>query len=103
MQENTKKIFVDKFSNAGSDGFYKFLIFFAIQKITENNEKSFPQLDLMDYYDKFLHLYRRENNSVYLDIARQFRKAAHKIYRIMLKKKLATKNNRFLNLVDKCQ
>ena len=36
---------------------------------------------------------------IYLDIAKVFRKVAHKIYRVMLKKSLTPKNSKFLNLV----
>jgi hypothetical protein len=59
-----------------------------------------PHIEYMNFCDKFIILYRREGNEVYLNIAKMFRKAAHKIYRIMLKRKLTTHNSKFLTLVE---
>lgn len=104
ITKKTKDLFLAKYSNIGRDRFYKFLIIYAIEKIANIKEtKISPESELMNYHDNFLQLYRRENDIIYLDIARQFRKAAHKIYRMMLKKDLIDKSNRFLNLVNKCQ
>ena len=50
-------------------------------------------------HDEFITLFRREGNSEYLNIARIFRKAGHKIYRLMLKRGITQKNNKFLNVV----
>jgi len=101
---NIKKLFINKYSAVGEEKFYKFLITYALNRIVDfsdkNNDKKYnPALELLDYYDMFLKLYRREGEDIYLDLAKQFRRAAHKIYRIILKKKLSDKNNKFLNLV----
>ena len=56
-------------------------------------------MELMEYYDMFLKLYRREGEAIYLELAKQFRRAGHKIYRIILKKGLTERNNKFLNIV----
>ena len=111
IPEEAKKLFVAKFSSFGSDKFYKFLLNYATNKIVANEDAKkenykidtvavSPEIELMDYHDRFLILYRRENINVYLDIARLFRKAAHKIYFVMLKKSMIEKNNKFLNLVE---
>lgn len=110
IPEEAKKIFVTKYSSFGNEKFYKFLLNYAINKIVANEEirkenpKSeagiSPELELLDYHDRFLLLYRRENELVYLEIARLFRKAAHKIYRIMLKKNMVERSAKFLNMVD---
>jgi hypothetical protein len=102
MPEAAKKLFVTKYSSFGNEKFYKFLLNYAITRIISISEfkGASPEIELMDYHDKFLLLYRRENDSVYLDIAKLFRKAAHKIYRIMLKKDMIERNNKFLNLVS---
>lgn len=99
--ENIKKLFISKFSAVGEEKFYKFLITYALNRIVENDKKANynPALELMDYYDMFLKLYKREADQIYLDLARQFRRAAHKIYRLSLKKGLIDKNNKFLNMV----
>lgn len=108
QNDNVIKLFVNKYSSIGEDKFYKFLINYALSRTVElstkdNKSKSSkihnPALELMDYYDMLLKLYRREGDNIYLDLSRQFRKAAHKIYRISLKKGLMEKNNKFLNIV----
>jgi hypothetical protein len=58
-----------------------------------------PDLEFLEYYDKFMILYRREGDPNYLEVARIFRRAAHKIYRLMLKKQMTSHNAKFLNLV----
>lgn len=108
IPDDTKKLFLTKFSNFGSEKFYKFLLNYGVNKIitfaelkknkSEQGNIS-PELELLDYHDKFVILFRRENDNSYLEMAKLFRKAAHKIYVIMLKKDMIVKNNRFLNLV----
>lgn len=104
--EALKKEFVPKYLAAGEEKFYRFLLLYALNKliyIGKINKDSFkgksPETEFLDYYDQFIILYRREGEEVYLDLARVFRRAGHKVYRVMLKKKMVDKNNRFLNLV----
>ena len=112
--DNIKTLFINKYTAVGEEKFYKFLITYALNRIVEPVEKDKnstaepvakdknpfnPALELMDYYDMFLKLYRREGEDVYLELSRQFRKAAHKIYRVMLKKGLTERNFKFLQLV----
>lgn len=101
QQDNIKKLFINKYSTVGEEKFYKFLITYALNRIVEPTVKSNynPALELMDYYDMFLKLYRREGDEIYLELARQFRRAGHKIYRVIKKKGLIEKNNKFLNIV----
>lgn len=58
-----------------------------------------PEIDFLDYYEQFLVLYRREGEETHLKLASIFRKAAHRIYRALLKKGLTNRNTRFLNSV----
>jgi hypothetical protein len=58
-----------------------------------------PHIELLDYYEQLIILYRREGEEIYLKVAKTFRKAAHKVYRIMLKKKMSPVNSKFLNVV----
>ena len=101
--EALKKEFVPRYLSNGEARFYRFLLFYALNKLIHIEKGTYkgksPEIDFMDYYDQFIILYRREGEEVYLDLARVFRRAAHKIYRVMLKKKLTEKNPRFLNLV----
>jgi hypothetical protein len=53
----------------------------------------------MEYYERFMILFRKEGKEVYLHIGKCFRKASHRIYRLMLRQKLTDRNTKFLNLV----
>jgi hypothetical protein len=102
--ELLKKEFVPKYVAAGeSSKFYRYLLFYALQKmilIEQGFLKGIsPDVAFLDCHDQFIILYRREGEEQYLNIARAFRRAAHKLYRVLLKKKLTTYNPRFLNLV----
>ena len=101
--EALKKEFVPKYLATGEPKFYRFLLLYALNKLIYIEKGSFkgksPELEFLDIYDQFTILYRREGEEVYLDLARVFRKAAHKVYRVMLKKKMTDRNLRFLNLV----
>ena len=98
-----KKEFVPKFIQEGDTKFYRSLLILAINKLvllSQGNYKGgLPNLELLDYHDQFIILYRREGEKVYLDVAKVFRRAAHKIYRIMLKKHMCEVDKRFLNLL----
>lgn len=106
-----KKEFVPKYLAVGEDRFYRFLLEYADQKMEEIEkpkskpkkkevENVPPNLEFLDYYERFLVLYRREGEPLYLDIAGLFRKAAHRVYRIMLKKGMTPPNGKFLHLVS---
>lgn len=101
--EALKNNFVPKYLATGEQKFYRFLILYALNKLIYIEKGSFkgkpPELEFLDYYEQFIILYRREGEEVYLELARVFRKAAHKVYRVMLKKNMTEKNTKFLNLV----
>lgn len=101
--EALKKEFVPKYLAAGEPKFYRFLLFYALNKLIYIESGTYkgtsPELEFMEYYNRFIILYRREGEEVYLDLARVFRRAAHKIYRAMLKKNMTERNPKFLNLV----
>lgn len=98
-----KQEYVTKYLHIGNDKFYRFILFLGLQKIllivNESYKGAPPHLEYLGYYEQFIIQYRREGEIVYLDIARIFRKAAHKIYRVMLKKNMTNIDVRFLNLV----
>jgi hypothetical protein len=101
--EVLKKEFVPKYLATGEQKFYRFLLTYALKKLVLVNNGTYkgtsPDLELLSYYDRFLVLYRREGDEVYLQLSRLFRRSAHKIYRIMLKKNMTIINDKFLNLV----
>ena len=101
--EGIKEDFVPKYVEHGEQKFYRSIIFLALQKLIAYEKGTYngvlPNLEYLDYHDRFLILYRREGDEVYLSIAKMLRKAAHKIYRVMLKKKMTINNTKFLNLV----
>jgi hypothetical protein len=101
--EVLKTEFLPKYLNVGSDRFYHFLIMYALNKLVYMEKGTYkgvsPEVELLEYYDQFLILFRREGDQVYLDLARVFRRASHKIYRSLLKKKMIEKSHKFLQLV----
>jgi hypothetical protein len=101
--DGLKEEYVPKYSTDGEQKFYRYLLVSALNKLVLIDKGMYkgttPELEFLDYYDRFIILYRREGDEVYLRIAKMLRKAAHKIYRIMLKKKMTAPNAKFLNLV----
>lgn len=101
--DSLKKEFVSKYLAVGEQKFYRFLLVYALNKLVliekEVSLDMTPDLEFLEYHNRFIILYRREGEEVYLQVARIFRKAAHRIYRIMLKKDMTAPNAKFLNLV----
>ncbi len=101
--DGLKKEFIPKYLAVGEQKFYRFLLVYALNKLVHIDKgvhiDPTPDLEFLDYHNRFIILYRREGEEVYLQIARLFRKAAHRIYRIMLKKGMTAPNAKFLNLV----
>ncbi len=101
--DGLKKEFVPKYLAVGEQKFYRFLLMYALNKLVIINKGTYtdftPDLEFLEYHNRFIILYRREGEEVYLQVARLFRKAAHRIYRIMLKKGMTVPNAKFLNLV----
>ncbi len=101
--EALKKEFVPKYLAAGESKFYRLLTVYGVKKMMEIEKGTYkgisPELHFLESYNQFIILYRREGEEVYLALARVFRRAAHKIYRLMLKKNMTEKNTKFLNLV----
>jgi hypothetical protein len=101
--DDLKREVVPKFLSIGSDKFYRILLTSSLNKLVLLGKGEYkgqpPDIELLIGYDQFLILYRREGEDVALDIAKVFRRAAHKIHWIMLKKEMTTKNDKFLRLV----
>lgn len=95
--EDVKK-FLHKYSMVGDEKFYIFLVKFSLEQPFVRGERS-SALKLMDYHTIFLKLYRKEGDEIYSDIARVFRKAAHKVFRVLCRRGLESRNNVFLYLL----
>lgn len=82
----------------GEEGLYRRTVgagFLILTKI-EN-----PDLEVLDYSDAFFILYRRTGEDMYFSIGKVLRRAAHTIYRELLRQNKNKKPNfnRFLNAV----
>lgn len=100
--EAIKHEFIDRYKSVGKERFYSFILTFGVDKLVKIKDGQnivSPEVEFLDYSDKFLMLYRRGLDIDYLELSNLFRKAAHKIYRVGLKQKLLEHNARFLNLV----
>lgn len=98
----TIKEFEDRYKKLGNDRFYRFLLSEAVDKlirIESGLDATSPEIDLLAFAERFLQLYRKEGNGLHIDLSKLFRKAGHKIYRLMLKKDLTHKNPKFLQAV----
>lgn len=104
MQSNQKVDYVGRYRSLGEERFHKYLLSESVQKILRMKDGSHsgtsPEIELLDHSEKFLQLYRRKNDIIHLDLARLFRRAAHRVYRILIRMQLTKKNDRFLNLAS---
>ena len=100
LPDDVKKLFLTKYSQIGDEKFYQFLVEYATNRLNKGElQHPTPENELISYHDKFLSLYRKEENIDYLEMAKLCRKAAHKVYKMMLEVGLTQQNNKFLNLV----
>lgn len=102
MQANNKKQkFVELFEAMGASDFYKNLLRYADQRIEDGSYAVgvSPEIDLLNNYTHFLHLYRQEHKEVYRQLYIHFRRAANTVYRKMVRKKITNRSKKFFNLV----
>lgn len=93
---------VKEFLTNGESKLYNNLLSQSVKQIIlliNEGRKTYPDKTLLAMSNKFLNQYRASGDDSYLKISKILRRAAHKIYRVLLKKKLVGKNNDFLNLV----
>ena len=68
-----KEEFVPKYLEAGEHKFNRFLLVYALNKMIAIEKGTYggeyPSLEFLDYHDRFILLYRREKNEVYLQMA----------------------------------
>jgi hypothetical protein len=102
FDQQIKELFVSKYSSVGDEAFFDFLLHYGNSRIDlfrQNAADISPDTELMQFYFIFLDLYRGEDNDIYLDMAKQFRRAAHYIHWDMNSIGLPTNKDGFLNLV----
>ena len=94
---------IDKYNSVGEQKFYRYLLCQAINKLIKIRDGEYkgisPEIEYLNYSERFLFLYRHEDDEAYLKLSSIFRKAAHKIYRFMLKRNMVARNSKFLNVV----
>ncbi len=95
---------VKEFLTNGESKLYNSLLSQSVKQIVmliseDKQNKVYPNKTLLIMSNKFLKQYRISGDDSYLKISKIFRRAAHKIYRVLLKKHLINKDNDFLNLV----
>jgi hypothetical protein len=98
-----KNTYLPQYLAGGKQRFYRSLLTYGLSKMILMQGEKFrgiaPDVELLEYHDIFLFLYRREGDQAFLDMSKIFRKAAHKLHRVMLKKEMTYRNPVFLNLV----
>jgi len=99
----SKNEFMAKYKAYGDDKFYRFLLVYALNKLIAIEKDMYsgdaPNIEFLNYYNQLLASYRSGGDKSYLQAAKLFRKASHRIYRIMLKKEMTNIDSRFLNLI----
>ncbi len=107
MSNGAEQQILSQYRKIGNERFYRYLLVQATKKMLslekEEQVNMAPDLELLNFHDQFMIFYRRTGYTDLLEIARLFRKAGHKIYRIMRKRGITPVNRKFLNLVFKCQ
>ena len=97
--------YMGKYRILGRERFFNFIVVFGIDKLAKLKNKEYdgvlPHIEFMDHYENILTAYRRGAGEEYLELAKTFRKAAHKIYRVGLQQKIIRKSNKFLQTAGK--
>ncbi len=103
MQKETQNSLISKYRAIGKHNFYHFLLANSISKLVyyknDNYTGTPPALELLEQSQYLLMMYRRSCEEDLIEMSKIFRRAAHKIYLVMLKKDLMIKSDKFLNLV----
>lgn len=101
--DKLKLVFFAKYQKMGPLGFYKYLLSNAAKQMVliKNDEYKgiLPHVELLNFYEKSLVLFRRDNNQHIFEMAKTFRRAAHKIYRMMINCSLAKFDGRFITRI----
>jgi len=90
--------YVSMLKKYGEEGLYRRSIGAGFLRLTKIES---PDLEILDYSDAFFALYRRTGEEEYFSIGKVLRRAAHAIYRELMRQNKEKKPNfqRFLNVV----
>ena len=82
----------------GEDGLYHRTVVAGFLRLVDIEH---PDIEILDYSEAFFSLYRRTGEDVYFSIGKVLRRAAHSIYRELLKQNKDKQPNfkRFLNVI----
>lgn len=94
LSENQLKTYLQMFNEHGATGLYHRAISTGIMRYAENIKN--PEVELLDLAEAFFIANRRGENETLFAIGKILRRAAHTLYRQLLKDHKET-NFRFLN------
>ena len=98
ITQRIKDINLKILEESGEDGLYDKIVDAAIAVTSLG--RSGQEIELLDFSESFMNLYRRTGENDYKLISKVFRRAAHKVHRELIKiKKQAAKDARLLTLV----
>ena len=100
LSEDICNNYVAMLKEHGENGLYRRAIGAGFLRLAKNNN---PDLEILDYADAFFSLYRRTGDDSYFSIGKALRRAAHAVYRELMRQNKDKKPNyqRFLNVVQK--
>ncbi|HVI40804.1 MAG TPA: hypothetical protein VM577_09100 [Anaerovoracaceae bacterium] len=99
LSEETCNDYIEMLNKHGEEGLYRRAIGAGFLRLTKTDS---PDLEILDYSDAFFALYRRTGEDVYFTIGKVLRRAAHAVYRELMRQNKSKKPNyqRFLNVVQ---
>jgi hypothetical protein len=98
LSENQVKNYLEMLVLHGEEGLYRRTISMGIMRYAANVKH--PEIDILDLSDAFFVVYKKEEIENYYIIGRVLRRAAHTLYRKLLKSKNNKINTRFLNAIQ---
>ncbi|HLG27278.1 MAG TPA: hypothetical protein VI423_05790 [Paenisporosarcina sp.] len=97
LSENQVKTYLEMIVEHGEEGLYRRAIGMGIMRYASNVKH--PEVELLDLSEAFFIAYRRGEEEILFSIGKALRRAAHTLYRKLVKDDNKEINNRFLNVV----
>lgn len=97
ITDSQLKTYQDMLTDHGEEGLYRRAVGSGIMRYASNIKN--PELELLDISDAFFIANRRDEDQALFTIGKILRRAAHTLYRKLLKEKQGEVNFRFLNVV----
>lgn len=98
VPEEVEKFFLDLLEESGEDGVYRRAVGNGLILSTASPN---PDIEIMDSADAFFAKYRRTGDEKFFSLGKALRRAAHVVYRELMRQNKEKKPNyhRFLNVV----